>query len=224
MKIIDFERRGNVVRFYLGKDTLSDFGGDGWNKIPYERAEMVEQDYISGVADIAFPFDAFVLEPKCGEEASSYSKEDMKRGIVPCIIVVPATVANGSCNTRFSYWSNSKGVLKFYFADRMEPTHGSSLYIFDEKEQQLRQENEVRYVTTAMEGQAMDDSKTASQIPVWQKHTLTIKEAAAYFGIGQNRLVELTAMRNCDFVLYVGNRRMIKREAFEKYINRTFSI
>lgn len=40
-------------------------------------------------------------------------------------------------------------------------------------------------------------------------------EAAAYFGIGQNKLSELTKMKNCSFVLYIGNRRLIKRKQFE---------
>ena len=30
------------------------------------------------------------------------------------------------------------------------------------------------------------------EVPVWEKCTLTIEEAAAYFGIGQNKLRELT--------------------------------
>lgn len=36
MKIIDFERKGNLVRFYLGDDDLHDWSGDDWNDTPYE--------------------------------------------------------------------------------------------------------------------------------------------------------------------------------------------
>ncbi|MCR2051054.1 hypothetical protein NSB25_27950 [Acetatifactor muris] len=37
MKIIDWERKGNVVRFALGKDGLDDWDGDDWYKTPYEH-------------------------------------------------------------------------------------------------------------------------------------------------------------------------------------------
>lgn len=33
MKIIDFERKGNLVRFYLGDDDLAEWYGDDWNEI-----------------------------------------------------------------------------------------------------------------------------------------------------------------------------------------------
>lgn len=42
MKIIDFERKGNLVRFYLGDDDLVEWYGDDWNDTPYEHnAERV---------------------------------------------------------------------------------------------------------------------------------------------------------------------------------------
>lgn len=37
MKIIDFERKGNLVRFYLGDDDLEEWYGDDWNDTPYEH-------------------------------------------------------------------------------------------------------------------------------------------------------------------------------------------
>lgn len=37
MKIIDFERKGNLVRFYLGDDDLAEWWGDDWNDTPYEH-------------------------------------------------------------------------------------------------------------------------------------------------------------------------------------------
>ena len=62
------------------------------------------------------------------------------------------------------------------------------------------------------------------EVPVWEKCTLTIEEAAAYFGIGQNKLRELTEDPNCKFVLWVGTKRLIKRKLFEQYLDRTFSV
>ena len=50
------------------------------------------------------------------------------------------------------------------------------------------------------------------------------KEAAAYSGIGINKLRELTHDANCQSALWVGNKRLIKRRLFDLYIKRMFSI
>ena len=49
------------------------------------------------------------------------------------------------------------------------------------------------------------------QIPFWLKSNLTVDEAAAYSGIGRNKIRELTDSESCSFVLWVGNKRLIKR-------------
>lgn len=63
-----------------------------------------------------------------------------------------------------------------------------------------------------------------NEVPIWEKVNLTIKEAAAYFGIGEKKLLELTSGDCCPYVLYNGNKRLIKRKIFEKYIETAFSI
>ena len=55
-------------------------------------------------------------------------------------------------------------------------------------------------------------------IPVSEKMTLTIKEAAEYSNIGINKLEELLRSPRCPFVLYVGKKKLVKRKEFEKYI------
>lgn len=62
------------------------------------------------------------------------------------------------------------------------------------------------------------------EVPLWEKSNLTIEEAAAYFGIGANKLRELTCNDNCKFVLWVGSKRLVKRRAFEKFLEQTFSV
>lgn len=58
------------------------------------------------------------------------------------------------------------------------------------------------------------------EIPIWEKYTLSIEEAAEYFRIGQKRLRQLVADNpNADFVLANGNRVQIKRKLFEQYID-----
>ena len=37
MKIIGWDRKGNVVRFALGDDNLEYWSGDDWNDSPYEH-------------------------------------------------------------------------------------------------------------------------------------------------------------------------------------------
>lgn len=73
----------------------------------------------------------------------------------------------------------------------------------------------------------MNDKKlTAGQlyIPFWKKSNLTLQEASAYFGIGVNRIREITDRNNCNFVLFVGNKRLIKREGFEKFLNEAYVV
>lgn len=121
MKIIDFDTKGNVVRFYLGDDNCNDYWGDDWNDAPYEHnAGSVYDRYITKYIDMYFPFDSLVLEPQddwrnnCN---SNYSKEDMKKGYVPCIIVVPSELAGETYDDTFGYWVGSKNIEKFYFND-----------------------------------------------------------------------------------------------------------
>lgn len=61
-------------------------------------------------------------------------------------------------------------------------------------------------------------------VPIWLKTTLTIKEAAEYSNIGINKIESLINGPNCDFVLYVGKKRLIKRKQFEQFIERHMEI
>lgn len=56
-------------------------------------------------------------------------------------------------------------------------------------------------------------------VPIWEKELLSVKEAAAYFGIGENKLRELTDNPDCQSVLWVGSKRLIKREKMKKYLS-----
>lgn len=63
-----------------------------------------------------------------------------------------------------------------------------------------------------------------NEIPLWKKATLSINEAAAYTSIGENKLRELSSDGNCGFVLWVGQKRLIKRKQFEEYLEKVYSI
>ena len=62
------------------------------------------------------------------------------------------------------------------------------------------------------------------EVPIWEKSNLTLEEAAAYSGIGINKIRELTNQQNCNFVLFVGSKRLIKRRLFDAYIEKIYSI
>ncbi len=62
------------------------------------------------------------------------------------------------------------------------------------------------------------------EVPIWEKSNLTLEEAAAYSGIGIGKLREITNDERCRFVLWVGNKRLIKRRLFDEYIESCYSI
>ena len=61
-------------------------------------------------------------------------------------------------------------------------------------------------------------------MPIWEKVTLTLNEAAAYSGIGIHKLRELTDRSDCEFVLWIGKKRLFKRKKFDEYLENNFSI
>lgn len=67
-------------------------------------------------------------------------------------------------------------------------------------------------------------SKSKYNIPLWHKTLLSIEEAVEYTGIGEKTLRRMTLDENCPFVLWIGNRRAIKREVFDEYIRDKYSI
>ena len=61
-------------------------------------------------------------------------------------------------------------------------------------------------------------------VPIWHKSNLTLEEAAAYSRIGINKLRRMTDEPNCDFVLWNGTKRLIKRRKLDEYTDKAFSI
>ena len=62
------------------------------------------------------------------------------------------------------------------------------------------------------------------EVPIWEKANLTLEEAAAYFGIGINKIRQLTNEKNCPFVLWCGRKRLLQRKAMEDYLSKEYSI
>ena len=59
-------------------------------------------------------------------------------------------------------------------------------------------------------------------IPIWEKFTLSIEEAASYFRIGESKLRKIINENpDADYILWNGNRPQIKRSKFEKIVDDT---
>lgn len=70
----------------------------------------------------------------------------------------------------------------------------------------------------------MKETTIKKDVPIWEKSNLTIEEAAAYSGIGRNKLRELTDDEHCQFVLWIGSKRLVKRRKLDEYIEKAYSI
>ncbi len=61
-------------------------------------------------------------------------------------------------------------------------------------------------------------------LSIAEKSLLTLEEAAEYFNIGINKLRVMTNDENCPYVLWNGNKRLIKRKPLEEYLYKSYSI
>lgn len=55
-------------------------------------------------------------------------------------------------------------------------------------------------------------------VPISEKMTLTVEEAAAYSNIGINKIRSIADEPSCPFVVSIGKKKLIKRKEFEKYV------
>lgn len=73
----------------------------------------------------------------------------------------------------------------------------------------------------------MKDENNTTQIPIWERFLLTVKEASMYFNIGENkmhRIVNDYVDSDYKFVIQNGNRSMVNRKKFEEFLNTVTSI
>ena len=59
------------------------------------------------------------------------------------------------------------------------------------------------------------------KLPISEKYSLTVREAAEYFGIGVKRMRRLAEDHIGAFSVYNGNRYLIIRAEFEAYLKKT---
>ena len=63
-----------------------------------------------------------------------------------------------------------------------------------------------------------------NMVPLWEKSNLTLEEAAAYSGVGINKLRQISDDEGCPFVLWVGNKRLLKRKKLDEFLESSYSI
>ena len=62
-------------------------------------------------------------------------------------------------------------------------------------------------------------------VPIADKYTLSIEEAAEYYGIGEKRLRGIAIeYRNEGFILAIGSHVRFKRRLFEEFLDRATAV
>ena len=69
-----------------------------------------------------------------------------------------------------------------------------------------------------------NQNQQVTSLPIDRKMLLSIREAAEYSNIGINKIDELLKQPNCPFVLYVGTKKLVRRRAFEAFIEGRVAI
>lgn len=69
-----------------------------------------------------------------------------------------------------------------------------------------------------------NENNMVKTIPIWEKLTLTVEEAAEYSNIGINKINNMLNEPSCSFVLFVGRKKLVKRKEFEKFIEKSSGI
>ena len=62
-------------------------------------------------------------------------------------------------------------------------------------------------------------------VSIDHKYSLSVSEAALYFGIGEKRLrAIINENQGADYILEIGTHIRIKREKFEEYLNNATAL
>ena len=80
-------------------------------------------------------------------------------------------------------------------------------------------------MTTKIDDNNADVNRTQdSSVAQIERYYFTIPEASYYSGIGINRMRAICALQRCPFVYRIGNRTLVKRKAFEKWLDDAVEI
>jgi len=136
VKVIDFEKKGNVIRLFLGDVSCNDYWGDDWNDSPYEHnAGTVYDEYVRGYMDIAVPFDCAAVEASSDwvmyHGNTPYCKDDFKHRIVPCIIICPEQITQDEwAYPPFSKYVSDPRCFEIFYNDILDDEYIKKLQGF----------------------------------------------------------------------------------------------
>lgn len=66
-----------------------------------------------------------------------------------------------------------------------------------------------------------NQNQKQSGVPIWNKYALNVCESAEYFGIGEKKIRQMISCEpDAEYILHIGNKILIKRTAFETYLDR----
>ncbi len=84
-------------------------------------------------------------------------------------------------------------------------------------------QNHDNYIKQRKEHTKNDES--TMDVRICEKFSLTIPEAAAYFGIGEKKLRSMIAdYSHLGLFLQIGVKHTVKREKFEAFLNEAYTI
>ena len=69
------------------------------------------------------------------------------------------------------------------------------------------------------------ETENKESVPIWNRYSLTIRQASMYFGIGEKKLRRIiNDMEGSGVTFFNGDRLMIRRKALEDLLDQTESI
>ncbi len=69
-----------------------------------------------------------------------------------------------------------------------------------------------------------ETNRRTLKLPVGDKYALTLREASAYFNIGEKRIRRIAEDHRGELSVYSGNKYLIIRHKFEKFLDETETI
>ena len=85
-------------------------------------------------------------------------------------------------------------------------------------------EDNIMIITENLNNTNREAAEKELHVPIPEKMLLTIREAAEYTNIGMNKIESLLKTPRCEFVLFVGTKKLVKRQKFEDFLQKQLII
>lgn len=116
-KIIDFEFFGNVIKLYLGKETIPDWRGDDWDNDVLDSIDIVNPEFVAKtILFIVNPDKYNVITYEDLVSDISFTKNDMKTNKFPFMSIASISCKAAAADGRF--WD--KDSRRYCLGDTIE--------------------------------------------------------------------------------------------------------